>query len=393
MPTPDRIPVLVLGAGPAGLATSAMLAHHGIEHTVLERGPRVGWSWVNFYDSLVLHTGKHLSALPLAGFPAGTPLFPPRAAFVDYLERYATGRALPVRTGVDVSRVARDGYGWIVHAEGEELRTHALVVATGIASSPRMPAFPGREHYGGRVMHSVEYRRPDAMVGRRVLVVGAGNSGAEIASELARHGATVEIAVRSGVNVVPRSLAGVPVQYVALALRRLPRSVQVRVAAMVAALGSRRRGVALPRTTRSALDAIPIIGFHLVDAVREGAVTVRPGVAGFTEAGVRFTDGSEGAFDTVIMATGFTPALGALGGLVSRDANGFARRTDRVTSADQPGLFFVGQNYDALGGLRNLTMDARLVGDRLARVRHQIRTLVSGSWKAQTPASKRERGW
>ncbi|HET6680960.1 MAG TPA: NAD(P)/FAD-dependent oxidoreductase [Gemmatimonadaceae bacterium] len=393
MPTPDRIPVLVLGAGPAGLATSAMLAHHGLEHAVLERGPRVGWSWANFYDSLVLHTGKHLSALPLAGFPPGTPLFPPRAAFVDYLERYAAGRALPVRTGVTVTRVARDGYGWIVHAEGEEVRAHALVMATGIASSPRMPVLPGRERYGGQVMHSVEYRRPDGMTGRRVLVVGAGNSGAEIASELAHHGAVVEIAVRSGVNVVPRSLAGVPVQYVALALRKLPRPVQVRVAAVVAALGARRNGPGLPRATHGALDAIPVIGFHLVDAVRAGTVTVRPGVTGFTDTGAQFADGTEGAFDTVIMATGFTPALGALGGLVSRDAKGFARRTDRVTSADQPGLFFVGQNYDALGGLRNLAMDARLVGDRLARVRHQIRTLVSGSWKAQTPASKRERGW
>ncbi|HET6681518.1 MAG TPA: NAD(P)/FAD-dependent oxidoreductase [Gemmatimonadaceae bacterium] len=393
MPTPDRVPVLVLGAGPAGLATSAMLAHHGIEHTVLERGPRVAWSWVNFYDSLVLHTGKHLSALPLAGFPPGTPLFPPRAAFVDYLEHYATSRVLPVRTGLDVTRVARDGYGWIVHADGEEIRAHALVMATGIAANPYMPPMAGRERYGGRLMHSVQYRRPDGMAGERILVVGAGNSGAEIASELARHGATVTIAVRSGVNVVPRALAGVPIQYVALALRRLPRSVQRRVAAVVGAIGARRHGAMLPRAAHGPLDAIPIIGFHLVDAVREGVVTVRPGVTEFTESGARFADGTSGAFDTVIMATGFTPALSALGGLVSRDEHGFARRTDRVTSADQPGLFFVGQNYDALGGLRNLAMDARLVGDRLARVKHQIRTLVSGSWKAQTPASKRERGW
>jgi NAD(P)H-nitrite reductase large subunit len=122
----------------------------------------------------------------------------------------------------------------------------------------------------------------------------------------------------------------------------------------------------LPRPTHGPLDAIPLIGFQLVDAIREGLVTMRGGVAAFTSDGVRFSDGSAASFDVVILATGFAPALAPLDGLVRLDDRGFARRSGRVASADQPDLFFVGHNYDAAGGLYNIARDARLVGQRIA---------------------------
>ena len=128
----------------------------------------------------------------------------------------------------------------------------------------------------------------------------------------------------------------------------------------------RRGKPVLPRPSHGVLDSIPLIGFHLVDAIRAGAVAMRPGVASFTETGVRFTDGVEEPFDDVIFATGFTPALSPLGGLVRTDAKGFALRTDRVTSADQPHLYFVGHTYDATGGLYNIRRDAALAAERIA---------------------------
>ena len=112
---------------------------------------------------------------------------------------------------------------------------------------------------------------------------------------------------------------------------------------------------------------MPLIGFHLVDAIRAGLVTVRVGeLAAFTPTGVRYADGSAEAFDVVLLATGFTAALDPLGALVRRDRQGFAMRSDRVTSADQPGLYFVGHNYDATGGLANIRTDARLAAERIA---------------------------
>ena len=123
----------------------------------------------------------------------------------------------------------------------------------------------------------------------------------------------------------------------------------------------------IPRGRTSALESIPLIGFHLIDAIRDGLVQLKlSGVAEFTAGGVRFADGSEGAYDCVVLATGFAPALGPLGRLVRHDDKGFAVRSDRVTSADQPSLYFVGSNYDATGGLANIRRDALLVAERIA---------------------------
>lgn len=128
----------------------------------------------------------------------------------------------------------------------------------------------------------------------------------------------------------------------------------------------RRGPPVFPRAATSPLDAIPVIGFHLVDAINQGLVRVTGAVQEFTETGARFADGTEQAFDDVILATGFAPALDALGDLVRKDAKGFALRWDRVVSADQPNLYFVGHNYDATGGLHNIKVDARRVARLVA---------------------------
>ncbi len=242
------------------------------------------------------------------------------------------------------------------------------MIATGIAANPRRPHLEGEAAFGGTILHSADYRRPEAFAGRRVLVVGVGNSGGEIASELARAGARVSVAVRSGANVVPREIAGIPIQYVAYLVRKLPRRVQERIVALVGRIVERRQGPpVLPRSTVGPLDAIPIIGFNLTDAIRQGRVAVRPGVARLTTDGAVFADGCAEPFDAVILATGFTAALAPLGGRVRTDARGFARRSDRVTSADEPRLWFVGHNYDATGGLFNIAHDAPLVAAAIAR--------------------------
>jgi cation diffusion facilitator CzcD-associated flavoprotein CzcO len=323
---------------------------------------------MHLYDSLTLHTGKHLSTLPGMSFQRSVPVFPSRRDFVDYLHRYAEVFEVPIESGKTVTAVERHNGGWILRTNAGDVRADAVVMATGIVSAPRMPSVPGRERFGGRVMHSVEYRRPSGFQGRRVLVVGVGNSGGEIGSELANAGAHVTVAVRSGANVVPRELAGVPIQYLVFAMRGLPKSARERIAGWVGKLTELRRGKpVLPKPSYGPLDAIPLIGFHLVDAIRAGRVEVRPGISELTETGVRFTDGAEDPFDDIIFATGFTPALSPLGGLVRTDAKGFAVRSGRVTSADQPNLYFVGHTYDAAGGLYNIRRDSGLAAERIAR--------------------------
>lgn len=357
--------VIVVGAGPAGLAVSHELRCRDIDHLVLERGA-IGESWRRYYDGLVLHTGRHLSSLPGLPFRRSDPLFVPRAQFVRYLDAYASAMHLEVEIGADVVAVSREGDRWHVQVPDGSWRCRILVVATGIAASPVILSLPGQAGFRGRIRHSIEYRRPEPFVGSRVLVVGAGNSGGEIAAELARVAVPVTIAIRSGVVVVPREIAGIPSQYIGLMVRRLPRSLAGPIVAMATRRRARRLPPELPRSAASPLDEIPLIGMHLPDAIAGRGVRVRPGVVAFTPDAVRFADESEAQFDEVIMATGFRAALGLLDGLVRRDNRGFALRSDRVTSADQPDLFFVGHEYDASGGLANIRRDAPLAAKRVA---------------------------
>ena len=372
-------PVLVIGAGPAGLATGACLTRCGIAFRLLERGPALGDSWEKLYDSLVLHTGRHMSTLPWRRYPSGTSLYPSRQQFLDYLREYAAAFDLTVECDKEVRALRRSSHGWAAAlADGSRIDGSSAVVCTGIIANPRAPVLEGREQFRGTLMHATDYRRPAPFVGKRVLVVGVGNSGGEIGSELARAGARVTMLVRSGAHVVPLSIAGVPIQYLAALVRRLPRPAQELVVRQVARLTEARRGPpVLPRPAHSPLDAIPVIGFHLVDAITDGLVTVRRGeVVRLTADGATFTDGASAPFDAIILATGYEPALGMLGSLVTRDARGFATRRDRVTSADQPGLYFVGHNYDATGGIANIARDARIVARHIGECRAEAARLA-----------------
>ena len=383
---PESFEAVVIGAGPAGLASSRELARRRVAHVVLERGRAVGHSWANLYDSLTLHTGKHLSALPGLKLPRSAPLFVPRGEFTDYLRRYAEHFSLPVRVGWEVQHVERAANGtarWriegVAGGKAASIDAGAVVVATGIIANPRLPRLTGRDEFeraGGRVLHSIDYRRPDDVLGKRVLVVGVGNSGGEIASEIARAGAAegrpthVTIAVRSGANVVPRDILGVPIQYLARYLRKLPRAARDVVLAGIRRLIELRQGPpVLPRPPYGPLDAIPLIGFHLTNAIRDKLIDVRGGVERLTTTGALFADAKEPRevpFDVIILATGFASALQPFGELVRVDPKGFAVRRDLVQSADHPGLYFVGHNYDSSGGLFNIARDAQLAAEAIA---------------------------
>jgi putative flavoprotein involved in K+ transport len=347
---------IVVGAGPAGLATSRELTRAGVDHLVLERGDQIGHTWANLYDSLVLHTGRHLSALPGLPIPASASLFPSRRAFLEYLARYAETFRLPIETRTNVTSVERSAGRWIVRlATGRSLDARALVVATGIVANPYVPEIPDRHRFTGDVMHSVQYRRPEGRKGRRVLIVGAGNSAGEISVELSGAGADVTLAVQTGALIVPRDLLGIPIQYLSVLLSPLPRPLLQRVTTIIGGLRG-ARALPLPRPT--SCPKVPLIGLALRDALRAGTIRLQRGLSAFTRDGVRFVDGAEEHFDEIILATGYKAAVGFLDGLIRVDTCGFARRRDRVTSADQPDLFFVGHNYDMRGGLFNIARDA-----------------------------------
>ncbi|MEZ3177266.1 NAD(P)/FAD-dependent oxidoreductase [Streptomyces pimonensis] len=371
-------PVYVIGGGPGGLAVAYALRARGVRAVVLERSDRVGDSWRRHYDRLRLHTTRRLSALPGLPMPRRFGRWPARDDVVRYLEKYAEHHRLEIVTGVEVSRVERapDGAGWLLHATGgRELTGAAVVVATGFNHTPRVPDWPGRDTYAGEFLHASEYRDAKPFAGRDVLVVGVGNTGAEIAVDLVEGGASrVRLAVRTPPHIVRRSTAGWPAQYSGVLVRRLPVGLVdrlCRVQARVALPDLSARGLPRPGTglySRVLEGAVPVQDVGLVDAVRKGAVEVVAAVEGFEEGEVVLADGDRIGPDAIVAATGYVRGLeGLVGGLGVLDDRGGPVVHGARTPAGAPGLYFTGFTHPISGNLRELARDAQRIARAVSR--------------------------
>ncbi len=224
----------MVGAGASGLAVAAALKRRGREPVLLERDEAVGGTWERRYDRLHLHTVRSFSGLPYHPLPRSLPRYVSKDAYARYLSDYSTHFKLDVRSGQPVERIRRDGAAWIVETGGGELRTHAVVVATGRHNVRTLPDWPGAGDFEGRLLHSEDYRSGREFADCRVLVVGLGNSGAEIAADLVEQDAsTVSVAVRSRPPISSREVAGVPVQILGMLLYPFPARLIDRVGALL----------------------------------------------------------------------------------------------------------------------------------------------------------------
>ncbi|TIV93438.1 MAG: NAD(P)/FAD-dependent oxidoreductase, partial [Mesorhizobium sp.] len=181
-------------------------------------------SWRRHYRRLHLHTVKSFSSLPFVPFPNSHPRYVPREKVVAYLDAYAERFGLEPRFGVTVISIRREGEKFLVETDAGGISASKVVVATGNNAQPIMPDFPGIENFKGKVLHSAAYTEAAPYAGKDVLIVGMGNTGAEIALDLAETGAHPTVSVRKGVHIVPRQLFGLPIQMVGIASRTMPQS-------------------------------------------------------------------------------------------------------------------------------------------------------------------------
>ncbi|MFD0338484.1 flavin-containing monooxygenase [Streptomyces sp. NPDC127117] len=377
--TEDR-PVYVIGGGPGGLAAAAALREQGVRAVVLEKSGNVGASWRRHYDRLHLHTTRRRSALPGLAMPRRFGRWVSRDDVVRYLDKYAEHHELEVVTGVEVSRVDRapDGTSWQLTASGGRVLTgRAVVVATGFNHTPRIPDWPGRDTFTGELVHACDYRNPAPYAGKDVLVVGIGNTGAELAVDLVEGGAArVRIAVRTVPHIVRRSTAGWPAQLTGILVRRLPVRLVDRAGRLMA-------GVAVPDLTAQGLPrpdtglysrvkdgAIPVQDVGLIDAVKRGRVVPVAAVESFDGDTVVLADGDRITPDAVIAATGYRRSLeGLVGHLGVLDARGRPVVHGARTPKQAPGLYFTGFTNPISGMLRELALDARKIARKAARGR------------------------
>jgi cation diffusion facilitator CzcD-associated flavoprotein CzcO len=367
--------VAVVGAGPAGVAAALALKDRRLRPVVLDQAEDVASSWRGRYDRLRLNTCRPFSHLPKRRFARGTPMFPSRDQPVEHVERHAREDGIDLRLGTRVERIDRSDGGWALQTSAGELRAPQVIVATGYEQEPIIPDWPGRELFRGRFLHSREYRKPEPFSGERLLVVGPGCSGMEIAYDLAEGGATkVWLSARTPPNIFLRTgPGGLPGDVIGVLLLHLP----PRIGDAVARFGRKQDlgdltayGLPVPeegvmtRLHRTG-QAPAIVDREVIDAIVARRIEVVPGVESLDETGVQLTGGSRVEPDSVIAATGYSRVLGPLvGHLGVVDERGMPRARGRQPAA--PGLRFIGY-VPRPGGLGYMGKEARRAARAIAR--------------------------
>lgn len=316
--------VVVVGGGQAGLAAGYHLRRQGLDFTVLDADAAPGGSWQHMWDSLRLFSPAEHSSLPGRFMPAQVgETYPGARHVVDYLTDYEKRYDLPVQHGTRVDAVRRDGERLLAEADSGTWRARAVISATGSWSRPFLPAVPGRDTFTGRQLHTVDYRSPAGFAGQRVLVVGGGNSGAQIAADLALDG---HVDVTWVTRRPPRFLAD-----------------DIDGRALFDVATARRRALDSGRSDTGGVASLgDIVAVPPVRAARDaGLLTAKPMFARLTANGARWDDGSRSGADAVIWCTGFRPALAHLAPLNLRGPRGRIP-TDGTRALGEPRLHLLG---------------------------------------------------
>ena len=310
---------------------------------------------------------------PIFHSPGITRAIHSRLQVISYLEAYAHHFQLEPKLGQRVVAARAVEGGWEVQTQDTCYQAATLVIATGYARDPYLPVWPGQADFRGERLHSSEYRNGEPFKNRKVLVVGFGNSGGEIAIDLWEHSAHPSIAVRGPVNVIPREVAGVPNLAISIAQGKLPPRVADALNAPIlrVTIGDLTQ-YGLRRSPRGPLaqierDArIPLIDVGTIKLIKRGVITVFPGIERFTQEGVIFTDGQHGAFDAVILATGYRPRVNSfLAGAEAFDEQGTPLCSGQETAI--AGLYFCGYYVSPTGMLREIGIEARRISAAIAK--------------------------
>lgn len=358
MPVNEQLPVCVIGAGVSGLATIKQLLDRGIDLDAFEMGSDIGGNWrydndsgrSPTYASLHIDTSKGRFAYEDLEMPRKWPVYLHHTQVIEYLENYAEAYGLRehIEFRHEVVAVRRESDDWTVTAldlaSGEEsTKTYrAVIVASGHHWSPNIPG--SESTFEGETIHAQAYRTPDRFIGKDVVVVGVGNTGADIASELSWHASSVTLSTRSGAHVLPRYVFGRPLDSFSTRLSsQLPLGVQRAAyrALLYAARGS-QASYGFPTPDWPILSQHPTVSADLLALVKDGQVKVRHGISRFTEDEVIFLDGKRTRADVVIYATGYRISFPFLDDDVFTCNDNKVELYKLVVPIDTPGLFFIG---------------------------------------------------
>ncbi|KRB20638.1 MULTISPECIES: flavin-containing monooxygenase [Mesorhizobium] len=368
-------PAIVIGAGAAGLTVAHALIKAGVPTAILEKESRLAEPWHRRHQQLRLNTHRDLSALPGLAYPRGTPAFPPRDVVIRHMNDFREANRLPVEFGVAVEAIVFRGDHWAVRTSaGSRLARH-VVIATGRDREPFTPQWKGMQAFSGRIIHSADFGDATAYAGKRVLVVGAGNSGFDTLNHLAGvDTAALWLSARNGPALLPKRIGKIAVHRLSPFMARLP----LRVAD--AAIAATQRLV-FGDLTKFGMPPAPSGGASrltsdytaiaaddgAVDAIKSGKIVVVPAIREFTRDGVVLANGSLVDPDIVIAATGYRTGLERMvGNLGVLDGKGVPLFNGGQADPKLPGLWFTGMRPSIRGCFANAAILGKAIARRIA---------------------------
>lgn len=367
--------VLIVGGGPAGLATGACLTRRGLEPWIIDSQDRVGASWANRYQRLHLHTPRIQSQLPGMGIPRSMGRWVAKDDYARYLRDYADRFGLRVQHDTLVTKVHREMDGThAVDTDAGRIAAEVVVISTGYNQTPLVPDWPGLDRFTGRFMHASGYRTGADHRGQDVLVVGSGNTGSEIAADLCEQGADrVRLSIRTPPNIIPRELGPIPTTLLGIANDFIPVVLADPLNSFIqsSTIGD-LTGYGLPPAPNGVVaqmrktDVVPTIDVGMVEQLRAGNIEVVPAVTGYTATGVQLVDGSEIHPDVVIAATGYHRTIEDLVGHLGVLDHGRPIVRGGRTHPNDPSMYFVGLSNPLKGLLLQINLDARSASRAIA---------------------------
>ncbi|MCW2655456.1 MAG: putative flavoprotein involved in transport [Mycobacterium sp.] len=361
---------VVIGAGPSGLAVARELEHqHGIKALVVDRAAAPAISWRTRYDNFRLNTNGFLSHLPGQRIPLSAGRWPTKEDMVRYFDQYVQRQKLTLKLGCEISHVDRLRGCWRLGTSSAEIHARSIVLATGNYRTPAIPPWPGLSQFEGELVHSADFRNAWPYRGRDVLVVGAGNSAADIAVQLARGSRNqIWLAVRTPPHLVRRAMGPLPADILLELFSRVPartidpiiKRFNRMVMGDLSAYGFNEPPLGLKATVERG--RIPTLADELIEVVRAGRVEVVAAVEALDRSRVILSDGSWVAPEVIVAATGFSTDLeGLIGHLGVLDEKG--KPLGGYASHIGDGMFTLGYGIPSTGPLRGIRLNAT----RLAR--------------------------
>ncbi|WP_258103238.1 NAD(P)/FAD-dependent oxidoreductase [Marinoscillum sp. MHG1-6] len=363
---------LIIGASAAGLSCAAQLGKIGVDYLIIEKHPHVANAWRHHYDRLHLHTNKSASNLPFLKYSSDIPKYPSRQQVVEYMEKYCLDLGINPSYETEANNIyQRDGQ-WITETNNGTFRSQNLIICTGNTNRPRQYTKKGLETFPGEVLHSTEYKNGKPFQGKKVLVIGFGNSACEIAICLHEHGARPALSVRSPVNVVPRDILGIPVLQIGIWQSRFRPGWVDKLNHLILRLivgdfekyGLKKLPYG-PFEQITEHHRIPLLDVGTMDLIRKGAIRVFGDVDQIHNDLIRFKDEREEQFDAIITAVGYENGLDKLLKLDEERKEDLKNKLSDRTYFGKDNLYFCGFHVSSTGMLREVALESKIIADAL----------------------------